>query len=176
MKEESKESPEESCKPKESKESIMKRADRMLQLFNQIIGEPLKDYPVPPFTKWINGSILSAKRGEIEMEILTRKEMANPTGILHGGMQSAILDDLIGITCASLGYQGFLLTIDMHIDFLGKVKVGEKVFGRSSIVREGNQIVHARAELRNEKEDLVATAESNLLITHKKPNYVENKK
>ena len=143
----------------------------IVKLFQAIKGKPLKEFPVPPFTKWLNGRVVSAKRGEVELEFDVREEMSNPTGILHGGMQSAMLDDLIGITSTTLGYEGFLLSIDMHVDYLGRVKIGETIRGRGYIIREGKNIVHAMAELRDKDGNLVASGNSNLLITHYKPDY-----
>jgi len=147
----------------------------LIKFFQDIKGKSLKNFPVPPFTKWLNGKVVDVKRGEVQLEFLVREEMANPTGILHGGMQSAILDDLIGITCATLGYEGFPLSIDMHVDYLGRVKVGETVTGRAFIVREGHNIIHAMAELKDKDGKLIATGNSNLLITHYKPDYTKFK-
>ena len=156
--------------PIENSEMI-KRSQKMINLFQSIKGLPLKDFPTPPFTKWLNGQIISVKRGDLELEIEVRPEMSNPTGILHGGIQSAILDDVIGMMTTTLGYEGFLISIDMHVDFLGRVKIGEKVRAHGYVVREGHRIVHAMAELKNEVDELVATGNSNLLITHKKVDY-----
>jgi acyl-coenzyme A thioesterase 13 len=147
----------------------------LIKFFQDIKGKSLKNFPVPPFTKWLNGKVVDVKRGEVQLECLVREEMANPTGILHGGMQSAMLDDLIGITCATLGYEGFPLSIDMHVDYLGRVKVGETVTGRAFIVREGHNIIHAMAELKDKDGKLIATGNSNLLITHYKPDYTKFK-
>jgi acyl-coenzyme A thioesterase 13 len=147
----------------------------LIKFFQDIKGKSLKNFPVPPFTKWLNGKVVDVKRGEVQLEFLVREEMANPTGILHGGMQSAMLDDLIGITCATLGYEGFPLSIDMHVDYLGRVKVGETVTGRAFIVREGHNIIHAMAELKDKDGKLIATGNSNLLITHYKPDYTKFK-
>jgi uncharacterized protein (TIGR00369 family) len=102
------------------------------------------------------------------MEFDVRPEMANPTGLLHGGMQCGMMDDVMGITCATLGYEGFLITIDFHVDYLGKVKVGETVRVAASIQREGRNIVNAHADIFDVDGNLIATANSNLLkTTHK---------
>ncbi|MBD3350740.1 MAG: hotdog fold thioesterase [Candidatus Lokiarchaeota archaeon] len=154
-------------------EEIKQRSERMVNLFNTIIDTDISDFPVPPFTKWLNGKIKSATRGIVEIELDVRPEMANPTKLLHGGMQSAILDDIIGMTCATLGYEGFLITIDFHIDFLGKARVGDKVRAKAEIVREGKRIVHAKADLFNSDGKKIATASSNLLQTSYKPDYVK---
>ena len=147
----------------------------LIKFFQDIKGKSLKNFPGPPFTKWLNGKVVDVKRGEIQFEFVVREEMANPTGILHVGMQSAMLDDLIGITCATLGYEGFPLSIDMHVDYLGRVKIGETVTGRAFIVREGRNIIHAMAELKDKDGKLIATGNSNLLITHYKPDYTKFK-
>lgn len=158
----------------ESEKEIEQRSKRMVDLLNQIKGDDIREFPVPPFTKWLNGKIISAKKGEVLIEMTVRKEMANPTGLLHGGMQSAMMDDTIGVTCATLGYKGFLITIDFHADFLGKARVGETVKVRGFIVRDGKRIVHADAEIMNADGEKIATASSNLIKTTHKPDYVKN--
>jgi acyl-coenzyme A thioesterase 13 len=159
----------------ESAEKIRERSNRMINLFQAMKGKPFKDFPVPPFTKWLNGRIIDAKRGEIELEIDLRPEMANPTGILHGGMQAAIIDDIIGITSSTLGYEGFLIGIDLHIDYLGKIYVNEKIKALCRIVREGRHIVHVMAELKDQNGNLIATGDANLLRTHYKVDYLHKK-
>ncbi len=160
----------------EDEEKIKKRSEQMIKLLNAAKGMGMKDFPAPPFTKWLNGKVISAKRGEVEFEYDIRPEMANPTGLLHGGMQSAILDETIGIMSSTLGYEGFLISIDLHIDYLGKVKVGEKIRAMSKIIREGRNIVHAISEIYDLEGNLIATGNSNLLKTHYKTDYSKFKK
>jgi len=150
-----------------------RRSQRILKLFNAFIGEELKNHPVPPFTKWLNGKIISAEYGKVEVEIEIRPEMSNPTGLLHGGMQSAFMDDVLGMTSATLGYEGFPISIDFHIDFLGKVKVGESVRVIAKVVREGRNIIHMNIEILDINGKLVSTGNSNLLKTSFIPEYVK---
>ena len=149
-----------------------KRSKRILKLFNAFIGQELKDLPVPPFTKWLNGKIVKAEYGRVEIEIHVRPEMSNPTGLLHGGMQSAMMDDVLGMTTATLGYEGFPISIDFHIDFLGKVKVGESVRVIAEVVREGKNIIHMSIEILKKNGKLISTGNSNLLKTSFIPDYV----
>ena len=100
--------------------------------------------------------------------------MANPTGLLHGGMQCGLMDDTIGMTTATLGYEGFPISIDFHVDYLGKAKVGESVRVIGKIVREGRNILHAIAEIYDKKGKLISTGNSNLLKTTYVPDYVKN--
>jgi uncharacterized protein (TIGR00369 family) len=154
-------------------EDIKKRSEQMVDLFRAMKGKELKNFPVPPFTKWLNGTIIDVERGAMELEFVVRPEMANPTGILHGGMQCALMDDTIGIVCATLGYEGFLIGIDFHADYLGRVKVGEHVRVKAQIVREGRKIVHATAEIHDMNGNLIATGECNLTKTSYRPNYTK---
>jgi acyl-coenzyme A thioesterase 13 len=152
---------------------IQKRSERMVKLFNAFKGKEMNDFPAPPFSKWLNYKIINVKRGEMELEFLVRPEMANPTGLLHGGMQCGLMDDCIGITSTTLGYEGFPISIDFHVDFLGKVKVGEKVRAIGKVIREGKNIIHMTAEIYDMTGKLIATGNSNLLKTSFVPDYVK---
>ena len=154
-------------------DDIKKRSEKMISLFNSFKNHELGDLPVPPFSKWANGKILRAEYGLMELEFEVRPEMANPTNLLHGGIQCALMDDVIGITTATLGYRGFPISIDFHVDFLGKVEVGEKVRVVGQIIREGTNIIHANAEIRDMNNNLISTGNSNLLKTKFIPNYIK---
>ena len=154
---------------------IKKRSDRVIKLFNAILGKNLSELPapIPPFSRYLNGKLIMVKRGEVELEFTLKNEWANPTGLLHGGMQGALIDDTIGITTATLGYEGFMISVDSQLNYLGKVKVDEKVRTRARVVREGKNIVHIFCEIVDADNNLIATGNSNLLKTRYKPDYVK---
>ncbi|MFX1477291.1 MAG: PaaI family thioesterase [Promethearchaeota archaeon] len=156
------------------KNELMERSERMIEIFNAFKGKNLRDFPVPPFSKWLNGKLIKAQYGVIELEFKVRDEMANPTGLLHGGMQCALMDDTIGMTTATLGYEGFPITIDFHVDYLGKVKIGEIVRVIGKIVREGRNVIHAIGEIYDKDGNLISTSTSNLLKTHLVPDYIKS--
>ena len=159
----------------EDNKKTKKRSERMLKIFNTAAktGVSMEKFPVHKFSKYLNGKIISAKRGEIEVEYHVRDEWANPTGLLHGGMQAAIQDEIIGMTSVTLGYEGTLLTIDMHVNYLGKVEVGETIRVKASMVREGRTILHFFSTIRDKDDILIATANANLLRTQHKIDYIE---
>ena len=144
----------------------------IVQVFRASIGKKIEG--APPFTQWLDGRIVSCDPGEIEMTFEVRPEMANPTGLLHGGMQAAIMDDLIGMTSATLGEAGFMLTIDLHVNFLGKISVGQTVKARARILRSGKRITHAVCEILDEAGNIVARGDSNLVKTTFAPDYVKD--
>ena len=158
----------------DEKEETAIRSKKMINGFNAIIGMELKDFSIsPPFTKWLNGKIVSAAYKMVEVEFEVRPEMSNPTGLLHGGVQSAMIDDVIGMCTATIGLKGFLISIDFSIDFLGKSKVGEKVIVKAEITRDGKNIAHADASIRKNDGKIVSIARANLLKTNYKPDYVK---
>ncbi len=161
----------------QNEKDMEKRSERMINLFNMAAKSGMKigqlSGPIPAFSKWLNGKFISAARGEVIIEFEVRPEMANPTGLLHGGMQCAMMDDTIGVMTTTLGYQGFLISIDFHVDYLGKVKIGENIRVKAKKIREGNHIVHVIAEIYNIDGDLIATGNSNLLKTKFKPDFVD---
>ncbi len=152
-----------------------KRSERMLKIFKSAAkaGVSMEKFPVHKFSKYLNGRIISAKRGEIEVEFDVKDEWANPTGLLHGGMQAALQDEIIGMTTVTLGYEGALLTIDMHVNYLGKVEVGETIRVKASMVREGRTILHFFSTIKDKDDILIATANANLLRTQHKIEFIE---
>jgi len=141
----------------------------IVQVFRASIGKKLEG--APPFTEWLDGRIVSCDAGEIEMTYRVRPEMSNPTGLLHGGMQAAIIDDLIGMTAATLGEDGFMLSIDLHVNFLGKIPVGQTIKARAKIVSSGRRIAHAVCEILDEQGNIVSRGDSNLVKTEYVPDY-----
>jgi uncharacterized protein (TIGR00369 family) len=141
----------------------------IVELFRASIGKKLEG--APPFTEWLDGQIVSCGVGELEMTFTGRPEMANPTGLLHGGIQAAIMDDVIGMTAATLGETGFMLSIDLHINYLGKIRIGQTVKARARFVRSGKRIAHAVCELVDEHGNLVSRCDSNLVKTSYEPEY-----
>lgn len=137
------------------------KTNPMVELFRAAIGKKLEG--APPVTRWLDGRIVSCSTGEMEVRFVTRPEMANPAGLLHGGMQAVIMDDVIGMTSATVEEEGFMLSIDMHINYLGKVKAGRPVLARARIVRSGKRVAHAVCELMEEQGNVISRCDANLI-------------
>lgn len=158
----------------ETKEEMENISNRLLALLQGFKGVPLSKVPaIAPFAKWLNGRLVEIDRGEIEVEYDVRPEMANPARLLHGGVQCSMIDDAMGMICATLGHKGFLVSIDMHVNFLGKVRVGEEVRAKGKVVREGRRIVNISVDLINEKGKIVSNGSSNFVITNVVPDFLK---
>ncbi len=161
----------------ETKEEMEQISTKLLELLQAFKGVPLSKVPaIAPFAKWLNGRLIDIQRGSIEVEYDIRPEMANPAHLLHGGVQCSMIDDAMGMICATLGHKGFLVSIDMHINFLGKVKVGEKVNAKGKVIREGRRIVNIDVNLINEKGKIVSNGSSNFVITNVIPDFLKRLK
>lgn len=132
------------------------------KLFESQVGKVL-DQGAPPFTQWLQPTLLSVKPNSFEMEFTVRKEMTNPLGLLHGGMQAAMLDEVIGMTVAALDKPTPAVSVNLAVDFLGKAKAGEKIIARSEVIRQGRQIINITGELHSTEGKLIAKAMSNML-------------
>ncbi|AFM03899.1 hypothetical protein Fleli_1474 [Bernardetia litoralis DSM 6794] len=118
----------------------------------------------PPLSAWLDGRLISASEGELEMEYQVREEMTNPVAILHGGVHAAIMDDLIGMSCFSLALPQVYLSINLTVDFLGQAKVGDKIIAKTILVRKGKTIINFSAEIHHaETGKLISRATSNLV-------------
>ena len=138
----------------------------VLEFFKSNIGKSTQEANTPsPYGRWLNGTLIAAEEGELTMEVIVRKDMCNPGGILHGGVATGMMDDLIGMTTFSMGTQAFYATINLSVDFLFAAKPDEKLTVKSKIVRMGKKIAHAEGEIKNEAGQVVAKCTTNLVAT-----------
>ncbi|MHA1718354.1 MAG: PaaI family thioesterase [Promethearchaeota archaeon] len=120
--------------------------------------------PKSPLTSWINAHITDVVPGEVHMQFIVTPKLINPAGVLHGGIQCAILDEVIGMTGASLDMDQFLYAIDLKVDYLRKARLGQTLNVKGKIIKLGRNIVNCTAEIYTKDCKLIAQAKSNLII------------
>lgn len=116
-----------------------------------------------PFTRWLNGRLVAVERGLVTMRWVVHEESINAAGILHGGVQAAMLDEVMGTAVATLDLPSFHVSIDLNVAFLGRAKLGDTVIGTGRVIREGRRVVYCEGELLDDAGRLVARASSNLI-------------
>jgi acyl-coenzyme A thioesterase 13 len=139
--------------------------NQILEFFKSNIGKSFGEVSLSPFGRWLNGTLIDVEEGSLTAEYIVRKDMCNPGGIMHGGVATGILDDLIGITVVASGSQVFYSSVNLNIDFLFSAKPDEKLIAKSKIVRMGKKIAHAEGEIRNEAGQIIAKCTTNLVAT-----------
>jgi len=104
-----------------------------------------------PFFRLIGLEILDVEAGSSRVRIEHRHDLAQPAGIMHGGVIATLIDT--GIAHALLMTDRFqelrhdngaLVSIDLRVKFLRPVSEG-MIECRSEIVRLGRTIIHAEA-------------------------------
>lgn len=85
-----------------------------------------------------------------------RPSLAQPTGILHGGLHSILIDTAIAQALLTTIRPGFsVVTVRLDANYFAPVRGGE-VAVRASVVRKGKRIAHGTAVVVDEGDDVVA--------------------
>ncbi len=137
----------------------------LLAFLNQNIGKKFSEGNPNPITTWLDGTLLAAEMGSITAEFVVRPDQLNHAGVMHGGIITTILDEMMGVTLITYEIEHLYVTINLHVDFLFGAKEGEKLKAVSEVFRVGKKIANVEAKLYNEKGQLIAKATSNLAAT-----------
>ncbi|HEV8323188.1 MAG TPA: PaaI family thioesterase [Myxococcota bacterium] len=90
------------------------------------------------------------REGEtVTTRFVPRPGLEGPPGIFHGGLQTALADDLAGWTIIGLrGRMGF--TSSMSVRFVRPMRLGLEIVGRGRIVGEVGRLVTVKTTLEQE--------------------------
>lgn len=143
----------------------MNANEKILAFLNQNIGKKFSEGNPNPITTWLDGVLLSAEKGSITAEFVVRPDQLNHAGVMHGGIISTILDEMMGVTLITYEIEHLYVTINLYVDFLFGAKSGEKLKAVSQVYRVGKKIANVEAKLYNESGQLIAKATSNLAAT-----------
>lgn len=136
----------------------------LMDFYKSLIGKTAEDADLrETLGRWLNGRMLEISLDEVLFEFEVRQDMTNPLKVMHGGVHSAILDDLIGLLVTVQEKEFMFLSVNLTVDFIGRAMLGETVTGRARITKRGRTIINAEAEIRNVKNQLLSRATSNLV-------------
>lgn len=137
----------------------------IIAFLNQNLNKKIADGNPNPITTWLDGTLLKASAGSITAEFIVREDQCNHAQVLHGGIITTILDEIMGMTLITLKIEHLYVTINLHVDFLFGAKAGEKVTAVSEVYRVGKKIANVEAKLFNVEGKLLAKSTSNLAAT-----------
>ena len=130
--------------------------------FKAQIGADVAITP-PGFSEWLQLNMIEVKDDSITVEMVIRPEMCNPVGTLHGGIHSAVLDEVIGMTVAAMGNDTHFVSLNMTTDYLRAARAGETVRARSQIIRKGRTAIHLVGQLTNVEGKDLSRATQNMV-------------
>ena len=85
-----------------------------------------------------------------------RADLAQPTGILHGGLHSILIDTAIAQAMLTTIRPGFsVVTVRLDTNYFAPVRSGSIVVS-ARVVRKGKRIAHGEAVVKDESDALVA--------------------
>jgi len=146
---------------------MSEKQNPQLTYFQKMIGKELTN-AIPTAGNWLAGTLLEVEFGYAKVEFDVRKEFCNPGRILHGGISSLMLDDVIGIANFAMGSEYLMSSINLNVDFLSSAKFGEKVQVEAKLIRSGANLNHWEAVIKKDSGKIVAKASSNMIKTHVK--------
>lgn len=138
-----------------------------LEFFKTQIGKKLDKTPSAA-GNWLAGTLLEIDDHHIKVSYTVRAEMCNPAKILHGGIASLMLDDVIGMGNFVAGSEYLMTSINLNVDFLSAAQIGETLEVTAKLIRSGSNLNHWEAVIKKESGKVVAKASSNMIKTHVK--------
>jgi uncharacterized protein (TIGR00369 family) len=143
----------------------MKPNEKILAYLNANLNKKIADGNPNPITTWLDGTLIKASAGSITAEFTVREDQCNHAQVMHGGIITTILDEIMGMTLITVAIEHLYVTINLHVDFLFGAKAGEKVTAISEVYRVGKKIANVEAKLYNAEGKLLAKSTSNLAAT-----------
>lgn len=103
---------------------------------------------------------------EVWLRTDPRPWMANPDGLMHGGIIASFLDYAMGLLCHYSVGERMTPTLHMDVNYLRPVKIGKPLWIRAKIIKQGRTITYTEGGLYPEgrKERLLASASGSYYV------------
>ena len=95
----------------------MEPNEQVLAFLNQNLHKKIADGNPAPIGKWLDGTLVKAEAGKLTAEFIVRPDFLNHAGVIHGGVISAMLDEMMGMTLITAKIDHLYVTINLYIDF-----------------------------------------------------------
>lgn len=122
-----------------------------------------------PAGNWLQFTLEHIEKGSVTISLEIRKEMTNPYGNIHGGIMALIMDEVIGWAVVSLDMGTGYTSLNLNVDFLYSIKLGERLRATSKVIRAGKKIIHVECTVEDMAGTLLGKASSNLIVTSMRP-------
>lgn len=112
-----------------------------------------------PFHDLLGIEIILWEEGLARLRCLPGPMHGNRSGIVHGGVMLALLDQanaFAGLFCPAPGRKRHAVTLDLDTRFTGQGRLGVPLIAEGRLVTAGRNVFFARGEVRDEGGTLVA--------------------
>jgi len=109
-----------------------------------------------PFFRLLGVRLADVRQDNVTLALAFRSDLAQPTGILHGGLHGILIDSAIAQALLTTIRPAFsVVTVHLDTKYFAPV-TGGQVFADAKVVRKGKRIAHGEAVVRDEAGTLVA--------------------
>jgi uncharacterized protein (TIGR00369 family) len=123
---------------------------------------------------WLAFTLDHIERGTATISLSVRPEMTNPYKHIHGGMMALVIDESIGWAVLSLESELNYTSLNLNVDFLYAIKMGEQLRAKSTVIRAGKKIINVECLVYDMQDRLLAKASSNLINTGMQRTRIED--
>jgi uncharacterized protein (TIGR00369 family) len=119
--------------------------------------------------EWLGLKLVETGEGTAVVEMKTTDDMANHSGVVHGGMISTLADSAMGRSLRTLS-PGVVraMSFDLKLNFINAAQVGEKLRATGHVIHAGRRTVVAECRVEGSDGRLVATASATFAVTREK--------
>jgi uncharacterized protein (TIGR00369 family) len=113
--------------------------------------------------------VVETGEGTAVVEMATTEDMANHSGVVHGGMISTLADSAMGRSLRTLS-PGVVraMSFDLKLNFINAAKVGETLKATGHVIHAGRRTAVAECRVEGSDGRLVATASATFAVTRDK--------
>lgn len=133
-----------------------------VDFYQQFVGEKITNAP-SAFGNWLGGTILKVEEDSLSIEFEVKEHMTNPAKVLHGGLISAMMDEIIGMTILVNGEKNFFFSVNLNVNFVSIANVGSKVLVTTKIYKKSPKLIQAECVMTGPENKLVAKGTANLM-------------
>ena len=99
----------------------------------------------------------------VELDFTPPEKFQGWRGIVHGGIVSTILDELLAWACTARGYDS--VTGELSVRFRRPMRVGEPVHGTGRITKEKGRLLIGESRITDAAGNTIAEASGKLMRT-----------
>lgn len=107
------------------------------------------------FSQWLGIQLIKIEPGYCELKMVTRAEMLNGFGILHGGIAYSLADSALAFAANGLGRHA--LSVETSISHHSKVGVNQELYAFAEPIVSGEKISHFQVFIKSVDKEIVAS-------------------
>jgi acyl-coenzyme A thioesterase 13 len=117
-----------------------------------------EEHQASPFVAGFGAVLEEWREGFVRISLHIDESHTNPTGAMHGGVVTTLMDEAVGAVIASVrGLDAMRAaphsTVDMNVSFLAAARPGDDLVVEGRVLKIGRSVAFAEAEAKRRGED-----------------------